>query len=366
MNNRYGELHIINPPFDSPVTDLIIDIDFLRRRRIYGTTQPHLFFQIKHIFHILESIGSARIEGNHTTIAEYIDSEIDHDSNSNDESLMEIRNNEKALNFIEENIDSTPINRAFISEIHKLVVSSLSRKGSSSPGVYRMINPRIIGSSHIPPEAVSVDGFMEELLTFINRDHPNKYDLLKIAIAHHRFVWIHPFDNGNGRTVRLLTYAMMIKSGFRVDTGRIINPTAVFCSDRNAYYDALSQADKGTEKGLLAWSQYMLTGLKVEIEKIDRLLEYDFVSSRILLPALANAHRKRIISDEEQIILSVAVKEQEFKTTYLNKVFQKKSSVSLSRSVRRLRDKGFLVPIQENSRTYVLNFLRNELMREIM
>jgi len=40
---------------------------------------------------------------------------------------------------------------------------------------------------------------------FINKLDRPKYSLLKIAIAHHRFVWIQPFNNGNGRTVHLFT-----------------------------------------------------------------------------------------------------------------------------------------------------------------
>ncbi|MBK9184423.1 MAG: Fic family protein [Ignavibacteria bacterium] len=53
---------------------------------------------------------------------------------------------------------------------------------------------------------------------------------MRIAIAHHRCAAIHPFRNGNGRVVRLLTYAMLIRDGYRIDQGRIINPTAVFLS----------------------------------------------------------------------------------------------------------------------------------------
>ena len=71
---------------------------------------------------------------------------------------------------------------------------------------------------------------MNELFDFINQDSGAKFDLLKTAIAHHRFVWIHPFGNGDGRTVRLFTYAMLIKLGFNVNVGRIINPTAVLCN----------------------------------------------------------------------------------------------------------------------------------------
>jgi Fic family protein len=36
---------------------------------------------------------------------------------------------------------------------------------------------------------------MEEMINFINNSDDNKYDLIKVALAHHRFVWIHPFDN---------------------------------------------------------------------------------------------------------------------------------------------------------------------------
>ena len=52
---------------------------------------------------------------------------------------------------------------------------------------------------------MKVEDYMNELLDFVNKEDAKKFDLLKAAIAHHRFVWIHPFGNGNGRTVRLFT-----------------------------------------------------------------------------------------------------------------------------------------------------------------
>lgn len=60
---------------------------------------------------------------------------------------------------------------------------------------------------------------MQELTAFINAADPPKYDLIKVALAHHRFGWIHPFGNGNGRVVRLLTYSLLINYGFNVQTG---------------------------------------------------------------------------------------------------------------------------------------------------
>ncbi|MNF56828.1 Fic/DOC family protein [compost metagenome] len=88
---------------------------------------------------------------------------------------------------------------------------------------------------------------MDELIAFINHSDPPKYDLMKVALAHRRFRWIHPLTNSNGRVVRLLTYTMLIKYDFNVTTGgRVLNPIAFFCSDRDRYYTMLSIADVGS------------------------------------------------------------------------------------------------------------------------
>ena len=77
---------------------------------------------------------------------------------------------------------------------------------------------------------------MSELIRFLSQNNPPKYDLIKIALAHHRFTWVHPFNNGNGRTVRLFTYALLLKFGFDVQQGgRVLNPTAIFCNNRETY-----------------------------------------------------------------------------------------------------------------------------------
>src|ERR1700677_4996323 len=97
------KLELVEPPFDSSLTDLIIDLNHLRRKQLAGTTPARVFFQLKHIFHIMESVGSARIEGNNTTLLEYIESKLEE---KRDVSLgvREIQNIENAMDFIEMNI----------------------------------------------------------------------------------------------------------------------------------------------------------------------------------------------------------------------------------------------------------------------
>src|SRR3972149_1023768 len=121
---KHYDLALVAPDFNSPLTGLIIELDHLRRKQLSGSTPTQIFFQLKHIFHTLESIGSARIEGNNTTIIEYIDTKITSRKNISN-NIKEIQNIETAMAFIEENAKSAPINRIFISEMHKKIVEGL-------------------------------------------------------------------------------------------------------------------------------------------------------------------------------------------------------------------------------------------------
>ncbi len=359
---RHFDLSIFDPPFKSHLTDLVIDLNHLRQKKLEGTTHSALFFQIKSIFQMLESIGSARIEGNNTTLLEYIEKKADQQEDAQ-ENTQEIHNIEKALAFIDDLVEEHPINRAFVSELHKRVVVGLNQEGDKTPGAYRIHSVKIAKSQHRPPEPHLIVDYMDELFAFIAENSSAKYDLLKVAQAHHRFVWIHPFGNGNGRTVRLLTYAMLIKYGFNVKQGRILNPTAVFCNNRQLYYDYLSQADQGN---IMPWCEYVLDGIKGEIEKIDRLLDYPYLQDKILLPALLDARQQEIITDLEQKILNIAVEKQTIQASDLKRLFQGKAPHDISRRIAILKDKNLLQALEEGKRTYLPCFINNRLMRSMM
>jgi Fic family protein len=363
------DLRLLEPTFGSSLTDLIIDLDYLRRKPLSMSTHPKVFFQLKHIFHTLESIGSARIEGNNTTIAEYIETKLT-ESKKIPPGIKEIQNIEKAMAFVEDNVRDCPINSAFISEMHRMIVDGLppppDGEGDHTPGEYRKTNLKINKSTHKPPEWLKVEDYMNELLDFVNKEDAKKFDLLKAAIAHHRFVWIHPFGNGNGRTVRLFTYAMLVKTGFNVNVGRIINPTAVFCSNRNDYYSNLSKADSGTDEGVLQWSEYVLKGLKEEIEKIDKLTDYNYLKKEILLPTISYSLERKHITDTESKILKKVIENQVIQAGDLKEFFIGKLNSEVSRQIKKLIDKKMLVPENEGTRKYVLRFDNNYLLRGVI
>ena len=353
--------------FDSPLTDVIMELEHLRRLTLSGDTPAPIFYQLKQIFHLLESLGSARIEGNHTTLADYVEAKIAAET-SQGEQIREIENIEHAMSFLEEAVaKGSPITHQFIRELHVLTVQGLDREGDRTPGAYRTGSVAIAGASHLPPDALRVPDYMEELVGFINRDDPPKYDLLKAALAHHRFAWIHPFSNGNGRVVRLLTYALLIKYGFNVRAGgRVLNPTAVFCNDRERYYAMLSRAAAGGDDGIAEWCLYVLAGIRDELAKVDQLTRYEVLKERILFPALDYSRTRGLITRTEETVLRRASELGTFKASDFGELFPDLTERQRTYQLKKLVDARMLQPIRPHARAYTINFVNNALIRAVM
>lgn len=364
---NHFKLELLNPSFDSPLVDVINELELLRHLRLETDVHPSIFIQLKEIFHMLESLGSARIEGNHTTLADYIESKIG-GKQSQDDQLKEIENIEKAMEFIDEHFKSgDEITEYFIRELHSIAVNGLQREGDRTPGQYRAHGVSIGQSQHLPPDSIHVPAYMSELTHFINHVDRPKYDLMKIALAHHRFGWIHPFGNGNGRTVRLLTYALLIKYGFNVQTGgRVLNPTAVFCNDRNKYYEMLAKADLGANEGLEEWCTYVLGGISTELKKVDQLTSLLFLSQKILFPAISFAYEKGALNEIESKILRKAVITGIIKASDLKNVLPNLKPAQITYQISKLVEQKLLEPITENARSYTIDISHPYLMRGVI
>lgn len=249
-----------------------------------------------------------------------------------------------------------------------MTVQGLTREGDRTPGAYRAGAVRIAKSEHLPPEAIHIPSYMEELVSFVNRPDPPKYDLMKVALAHHRFAWIHPFSNGNGRVVRLITYALLIKYGFKVtaDDGRLLNPAAVFCADREQYYEMLNSADTGTNHGLEEWCAYVLSGVRDELSKVDRLANYENLTTEILIPALHHARERKHVTAREEAVLMAAIKRKVVKSGDLVDAMPGLSGAQRTYQIKRLISGGMLQPIHEDARQYTIGFSNSFLLRGVI
>lgn len=363
----HHDLRLLNPRFDSPLLDVLTDLEHLRRLEVRGSTPLPVFMQLKEVFHLLESLASARIEGNHTTLADYVEAKVA-PAPAVTESLQEIDNIEAAMRQVEASVEpGGALSEHLLRGLHATTVQGLRREGDRTPGNYRSGPVRIAQADHLPPDALQVPGYMAELVAFINQPDPPKYDLMKVALAHHRFAWIHPFSNGNGRVVRLLTYAMLIKYGFRVSAaGRLLNPAAVFCADRNRYYALLAEADTGQPPQLEQWCTYVLGGIRDEMEKVGRLADYTHLQNTVLLPAVAHARERQLITAQEEAVLQLTIRAGTVKAGDLEAALPGLNANQRTYQIRKLLEIGMLQPIRPGARQYTLGFTHNMLLRGVV
>lgn len=358
----------------SPIAQLIVELEPLRTRQLSGTTPPWLFFSVKQLFQTIESVISAHIEGNNTTIADYIDAARDAANKANvTENITMILNVEQGIKEIEA-AQSTgiKITKQQILEWHRIVVNDLTPypmgEGDDRPGGFRTAPRQITNSKHVLPAPADLNDLVDELITFINQDVPHQLELLKIALVHHRFVWVHPFGNGNGRVVRLLTYAMLANAGYiDKDGARLLDPTAVFGSDKREYYAKLAGADDMSEQGLTAWTEYMLKGFSEEIHKVDQLLQEDFIKQKIIIPAINYSYSKERLSTVERDILLICVDKNIISASDISHLFPADiSRVNISHTIRNLRDQDLLEPTGPNARKYFLKLSKNAISSGII
>ena len=111
-----------------------------------------------------------------------------------------------------------------------------------------------------------------------------------IAAAHHRLLWVHPFDDGNGRVARLVAHAMAIRA--RIDADGLWSISRGLARKRDLYRDALSQADQQrhgshdgrgnlSDQGLAEFCVFFLETMLDQIRFIDSCLDFDALSDRI-------------------------------------------------------------------------------------
>jgi len=131
------------------------------------------------------------------------------------------------------------ISEKILLDIHALVLQKIEKEFA---GRYRNVGVRITGANFIPPNPVKVPDMMEELMGWLYENPLQLHPLLLATIFHHRFVWIHPFIDGNGRTVRLMHNLLLMALGYP--------PVIILKQDRLKYYKALNEANDGRFEAL--------------------------------------------------------------------------------------------------------------------
>ena len=234
---------------------------------------PNIALQkIKEALSIEWTYNSNSIEGNNLTLRE-TQMVLQEGITIKGKSLrehFEAKNHEMALNFLYKLIDENHLlSSKDILSLHELVLRSIE---DDFAGRLRNAGVRIAGANFLPPNAQKVSGLLDELIEFVNTNTLGLNDIELATVFHHKFVWIHPFFDGNGRTVRLAMNLLLMRSGFP--------PAIILKNDRKKYYDALNSANKGNYSKLaLLMSQALERTLNIYLQALpDSDLGYTEIS----------------------------------------------------------------------------------------
>lgn len=129
-----------------------------------------------------------------------------------------------------------------------------------------------IGRERVHFEAPPADRLAVEMRRFLEwweQSRGSVEGLLRAAIAHFRFVTIHPFEDGNGRIARALT-DMALSEDDR-EPMRYYSISAQIMADREAYYDVLERCQKG-DKDITEWLIWFLGCFARAIKRSEGLL----------------------------------------------------------------------------------------------
>ncbi len=167
------------------------------------------------------------------------------------------------------------------------------------PGVWRSKpeHDNVVGR-HVPPSSVRVADFMrrfEERYRMERLGHAAR--IIAIPAAHHRFNYIHPFSDGNGRVSRLMSHAMALKAGigahglWSISRG-LSRGLADGVEGRREYKQMMDHADmprqgdldgRGnlSQRALVGFSEWFLEVCLDQIHFMSGLFELDTLDRRL-------------------------------------------------------------------------------------
>lgn len=185
--------------------------------------------------------NSNAIEGNRLTLRQTAmilkDRIMPHGVSSRD--YNEAINGKECLNYF----------RTYRGELNQtllLTVNGILTKntGIETSGQVRDFDVFIEGSQHVPPDHPKVEAHLLNMFKWYSRNKKKLHPFELAAMVHAKIAWIHPFEDGNGRTARALMNFLLMRKGYPL----LYIPN----EDREIYYRSLEMADNGDHNGYIS------------------------------------------------------------------------------------------------------------------
>jgi len=140
---------------------------------------------------------------------------------------------------------------------------------------------------HDAPAHGSLPAFLQRMDEVYPRLRGIDTLLSGIAAAHHRFAWVHPFADGNGRACRLQTHCALFPL-----SGGLWSVNRGLARDRDGYYRHLADADQPrqgdldgrgnlSERALREWCEYFVAVCLDQVTFMRRMFDFDSLRERV-------------------------------------------------------------------------------------
>ena len=306
------------------------------------------------------SYASNKIEGNPLT-EKQADEVIERDEHKHFlRPEQEIRNYFLALNLLEDKLKRKEcFSKEMILEVQAMVEKGASNekiglRGPMPPGVLFAVYDSASGTpDYIPPEYIDIPKLLDELVDYVNAtdDHP----LIIAAVVHYQLVTIHPFEDGNGRTARLLSGYILDFYGYGFKG--IGSLEEYFAYDPDEYYASLQMglpvlyySGRNNPPHPEIWINYFLRMVELYSKKVYELSkgaqEDDLDGSLSYLN----------VKEKELLVFLLKNRMLEFTPIDVSKRLGVTNKTIINRCVK-LTNNGFLIPniVSQRIRSYSLS-----------
>lgn len=165
--------------------------------------------------------------------------------------LDEVRGHADAWQFVKDCVKgNVPLSENIIKDIHERVIPA---RGTG--GIYRDVPVYIRGAQHVPPNPRKVWDAMKNFAYRMEHD-TFASTIEKAAWIHAEFVKIHPFQDGNGRTARLMMNYHLLANDFP--------PTSIKLKNREKYFSVLEEY--ALQDSLTSFSSLLYKNMEREMD----------------------------------------------------------------------------------------------------
>ena len=245
-----------------------------------------------------------------------------------------------------------------------MVGQGLDKYFQATPGEFAH-SSRVVGQ-YRAPQPKDVAGLIDGLCKWLYKDFgyssgkQSFIDSIIQAIVTHVYIeWIHPFDDGNGRTGRLLEFYILLRAGNPDIASHILSN--FYNETRNEYYSELKQASQ--KRDLSSFISYALQGFHdgfLKILEVVQIAQSETAWRSYIFEKFAalTYHKKGVFKRRRSLVLNMpmgkdlGLDQLAILTPELAREYAKLSELTLKRDLKILIDLGLVVKDKD---TYTIN-----------